>query len=169
MRSVFFSHRSVARTALTIASASLLVCIASCGADDGTTKSCVLGYEKASETAGAESTEVVYRATFSTECKDVYTKNSGRSNLTLKVVSKGADNMYVQTLVAGERSFAFLSKNSLSQGTFQSSFSSDTDSKWAMPWTDAPGTSSVTVIVPKGVDKSQWPTTVTLQIDAAGS
>ena len=32
---------------------------------------------------------------------------------TLKVVSKGADNMYVQTLVAGERSFAFLSKNSL--------------------------------------------------------
>jgi hypothetical protein len=147
--------------------AAALVTLAACGEGDKKSKACVLTYDKESETFQGESKLVVtYRSVMTSECKAVYSENSGRSNVSLAITAKGGEGMYVDALKVGDKSFAFGEKYSLANGNFQRSFSSDLADSWAFPWVDQPSTASVTVVMARDEDKANWPTVVTTEFAA---
>jgi hypothetical protein len=146
----------------------LILGLAACGDDTTKNKSCVLSYELTQEKESGENLELSYRSAMTTECKAVYSDNSGRSTITLAVTSKALEGGYVDALKVGEKSFTFGKDYSLKNGNVQSSFSSDTKQDWAFPWVDSPSTASVTIVIPKATEKTNRPTAITTEF-AAGA
>jgi hypothetical protein len=162
----FFGSLLARKKAVALGSAAFLV-VASCGKEETKSESCILSYAKVSSgSASEEKTQITYRASMSNECKDVFSKNSGRAKVTLDITSKGAEGMYVEKLTIGERSFDFGSKYSLANATLSSSFTSDTLATWKFPWSDSPGSGSVTIIALKTTEEDKWPTVVNTTIEA---
>ena len=154
-------------TALIAAVALTTIGLNSCGADETTNKACVLSYaSEGGKPLGEDKLRVTYRATVSNECKDTISQNSGRSVTKLSITAIGAAGIYVEKLVFGERSFDFGEKYPLAGGEFSSSIYSDTLKDWELPWADAPGTTSLSVVVPKAAANSTWPTVVTVEVQS---
>lgn len=158
---------SIGAARAALASLAFFTVLSACGEGDKKNTACVLTYEKESEAAQGESKIVVtYRSIMTSECKDVYSKNAGRSKITLAIMAKGGEGMYVGEMKVGDKSFAFGEQFSLANGNFQRSFSSDLAQAWAFPWVDQPATASVTVVMARDEDKANWPTAVTTEFRA---
>jgi hypothetical protein len=150
-----------------IGATALIFVLASCGTQEKEGGVCTINLKKesSSETQN-DLRKVVFRGEFSSECKDLYTNQSGRAAIKLNVTSDKSPGSYLSSLQAGDRTFAFGSNYSLTQGSAESKFSSDTLKTWALPWPDKPGTAALTVLVPLTSEEKLWPTAVSLELKA---
>jgi hypothetical protein len=145
-----------------------LVLLVSCGTPEKTQSSCAIDLPRDSKfTEDSGKKKVLYRGSFSNECKEVYENQSGKGKFKLNVTSPKLVGGKVTLVQAGERTFSFADGLSLEEGSVETRFGSDTLKQWAFPWVDKPGTAVVTVVAPADAAEADFPTKILFTMETA--